>query len=802
MHACTIVARNYLAQARVLARSFLRHHPGSTLHALILDPGPPLREGNEPFEVVTPGELFTAEEWGPLWFAYSVTELATSAKPRLLGFLLDRYGENACYLDPDIRFYRPMDWVEEAAAGHAVALIPHTVHPVPRDGKAPGELFILRSGVYNLGFVWVSPRGRPFLDWWWERLERQCLVAPERGVFVDQRWVDFAPALFDCHIIKDLTTNVAFWNLGSRLLSASDDGYLVNGRPLTFFHFSGYDPRVPWLLSKYGGRSPRVLLSENPALRRLCDDYAAELDAAGYAEAAECRIDQSTLPNGVVLDQRARDLYREAVAPVNPAQRLEGVPNPWTDPNGLVAWLREPGDPRHPRWLSRYLFNLHRGQRELTRAFRRVPGEDDARFLDWIRRKGATDAGIPATLMPPQDAEPWIGLAAEPVGEGINLVGQLQAEIGVGEASRQVAEVIEILGIPLATFTARGGTARQGHRFADRQPVPGVANPFDLNLLCVNAMAMRRFVAQVGPRFFRGRYTVGYWAWELDEFPDAWPEAFDFVDEIWMNSEFAATGVRARTTKLVEVFPVPVRAPVPAPLDRGAWGLPGGFMFLYVFDYASVFERKNPVGAVRAFRQAFPPGAGPALVLKSINGEQYPAQREWLCYEAAGRSDIVLLEGYLAPEEKNALMAACDCYVSLHRSEGFGITMAEAMALGKPTIATGYSGNLEFMTPDNSYLVSFEEGRVPADCAPYREGARWAEPDLGHASELMRWVYGDPAGARQVGEQARADLSRLHGPEARAALLAGHLRRIRAGRWGASGGGPAGGGSRSAGPAR
>jgi len=289
----------------------------------------------------------------------------------------------------------------------------------------------------------------------------------------------------------------------------------------------------------------------------------------------------------------------------------------------------------------------------------------------------------------------------------------------------------------------------------------------------------------VGPGFFSGRYTVGYWAWELEEFPAAWSPVFDVVDEVWMNSEHAATGVRSRTGKPVEVFPVPVGAPAPAAVERSALGMPEGFVFLFAFDYFSIFERKNPVGLVRAFRRAFRPGEGPVLVVKSINGEERRAKREWLRYEAAGRSDIVLMEEYLPAGHKDALMASCDCYVSLHRAEGFGITMAEAMALGKPTIATGYSGNLEFMTHDNSYLVGWSEGKVPADCRPYREGAKWAEPDLDEAAALLRRVYESPREARRVGEQGRADITRLHGPAARARLLQQLLGRIREERMGA-----------------
>ena len=781
MHACTVITRSHLAHARVLARSFLAYHPGSTFHALLLDAGPGSRDGQEPFEVLAPEELFTPEEWGPMWFAYTVPELAFAMKPRLLRHLLDAFGGTATYLDSDIRFYWSMDWLESLSERYGVVLAPHTIEPLPFDGRTPTQYQILRAGAYNLGFVSVGQAARPFLDWWWQQLERQCLIAPNRGLNGDQRWIDLAPALFRCHILKDPTSNVAYWNLGGRQLTASKDCYLVDGEPLTFFHFSGYDPHIPWLLSKHGGRAPRALLSEYPALRRLCDNYAAELLAAGYDEVARYHLDQITLPDGVVLDERARRVYRNAVTPVNPMRRLAGVPNPITEPHELVAWMQEPAHPRHPAWLSRYLYRLYRERKDLVSAFPDVAGTDGPRFLAWVRRHGVSRAGVPVVLMPSAVARTVPGLSAQPVGKGVNVVGFLRGESGLGEAARQVIGAAEALGVPLATVTYSPTylRARQEHSFTELRPVPGLVNPFDVNIVCINPPEFRSFAAEAGSDFFAGRRTVGYWAWELEESPGFWSTSLDAVDEVWMNSKFAAIGASKCTTKPVRVLPIPVWPPTPSSAGRSTFGLPDGFMFLFVFDSASGFERKNPVGLVRAFRQAFAPGEGPLLVVKSVKGDVRPDNRERLRYEAGDRPDILLLEDYLSPGDKNALMASCDCYVSLHRSEGFGLTMAEAMALGKPTIATGYSGNLEFMTPENSYLVGFSEGRVPPGCRYYRVGAKWAEPDLDEAAALMRRVYENPQEARRVGEQARADIVQLHGPQTRAHVLEELLARIR-----------------------
>jgi glycosyltransferase involved in cell wall biosynthesis len=234
-------------------------------------------------------------------------------------------------------------------------------------------------------------------------------------------------------------------------------------------------------------------------------------------------------------------------------------------------------------------------------------------------------------------------------------------------------------------------------------------------------------------------------------------------DEIWAISQFSATSLRGRIDKPVHVFPLTIappeeteHSPHPAmPSDR--------FVFLFMFDYLSVFERKNPLAIIEAFSKAFTPDEGPVLVLKSVNGDIKRLDRERVRLAAADRPDVVLIEDYVTKGEANALMARADAYVSLHRSEGFGLTMAEAMAMGKPVIATGYSGNLDFMTEENSFLVSHGFSEVPTGCEPYPPGSKWAEPDVGEAAQLMRQLVDDPDLAARKAAIAAADITRTHG---------------------------------------
>ncbi len=207
-------------------------------------------------------------------------------------------------------------------------------------------------------------------------------------------------------------------------------------------------------------------------------------------------------------------------------------------------------------------------------------------------------------------------------------------------------------------------------------------------------------------------------------------------------------------------------------------GVPEGFLFLFVFDYLSTVQRKNPVGLIEAFKRAFAPGEGPQLLIKTINAPLRPLAEEELLWAAHGREDIHVVDRSLTNDELNGLMAACDCYVSLHRAEGFGLTLAEAMAIGKPAIATGYSGNVDFMNGENSYLVDYTIARVGPECEIYPPEGEWAEPSVEHAAELMRRVLDNPGEAQRQGARAAQDIARSLSPAATGAAMRDRLQQL------------------------
>ena len=232
----------------------------------------------------------------------------------------------------------------------------------------------------------------------------------------------------------------------------------------------------------------------------------------------------------------------------------------------------------------------------------------------------------------------------------------------------------------------------------------------------------------------------------------------------------------------VHNVPPPVVSRPAVARSRAELGLPDGFTFLFCFDFFSVADRKNPFGVIDAYCRAFAPGDGTHLVIKSINGSTVVTDLERVRLHAAGRPDVHVVDGYVSALDQAALVASCDAYVSLHRAEGFGYTMAEAMLAGRPVVATGYSGNLEFMDERNSFLVGYDLVPVGEGKGPYPATSRWADPDLDEAAAAMRRIVEDPAGAAAVGERARQDIVRFHSAEARVPLVAARLAAVRSAR--------------------
>ncbi len=457
MNICTIIARNYVAHARVLAESFLEVHPEGTCSVLVIDePSGYIDPAEEPFELITIDQIGLADP-ARMAASYDVMELSTAVKPWLLRTLLERAGvDSVIYLDPDIQVFSSLEPVVERALRHDVVLTPHFTAPLPRDGRKPSEEDILIAGSYNLGFIALGAgqTAHALLDWWSERLETDCLNEPEQGRFVDQRWIDLAPGLWPgIDILRDTAFNIAYWNLPTRSLEDDGGGYRVDGEQLHFFHFSGFDPRRPTELSKHQNR---IDVGADPVLARICGEYAAELLSHGFEQAIAWPYGWETMPNGIGLDRAARRVFRDGA---EVGSITESV---FTERGAkrFVEYLKESEVGRHAgRGVNRYARALWDTRPDFRRIFPSIDDDSGPAFVTWLHIS-SPDTGVSVEILPPPPSsanDRHRALRPARPKPGINVVGYLSSARGVGEAARQIVSALR-----------EGDVPRRGGRLAQR----------------------------------------------------------------------------------------------------------------------------------------------------------------------------------------------------------------------------------------------------------------------------------------------------------------------------------------------
>ncbi len=362
-------------------------------------------------------------------------------------------------------------------------------------------------------------------------------------------------------------------------------------------------------------------------------------------------------------------------------------------------------------------------------------------------------------------ASPWnAGFARRFLKLGLNLTGYFRADLGIGESVRCMARAAEAAGLPLALVDLKlhcqnplTDDSLAGRLQSD--------NPHPVNVIHVDPPGMRDIDYHHGPAFRRGKYNIGYWAWELPEFPDAWIHFAEYCHEVWAPSRFAAEAIALKVPVPVLTMPHAIAFDRPAGDFRTKFGLPAGkFLFLFLYDLNSYSERKNPAAVLEAFRRSGLAGHGAGIVIKVHNIAGNPADYERLRAAAAELPDVTLITRTLSRREIYELEADCDCFVSLHRSEGFGLAVAESMYLGKPVISTDWSGTAEFVTAANGCPVRCSLVTLDRNHGPYAKGQTWAEPDIDHAASWMRQLAQDRPLAQKLGAAARATIEDKFSP--------------------------------------
>ena len=396
----TIIAKNYLPCARVLMNSVAEHHPDWSRFVILADQIDGYFDPrSEDFEVVLSVDLPIRR---PRWFhfKYTLMELSTAVKPYVFEYLFRAEAfDRIIYLDPDIRIYSPLHEVTEALKSANIVLTPHLTGPL-EDDKRPAEIDILRSGTYNLGFIGVarSRETEAFLAWWRERLYDHCFVDIARGLFVDQRWIDLVPGIFQgVLVLRDPGCNVAYWNLAHRMVSRSGSGYEAGGSPLSFFHFSGYAADQPDKLSRHQNRFKVRDLSE--AGQQLVEAYRQELLHAGYFTCRKWPYGFASFQNGTHIPDMGRPIHRET------PEVVDAISDPFSDA-GFEAFLKLWNEPVQDEdgarsGITRLAYRIYRNRTDLQSAMPDIFGGDYRRFLEWMVIDGREEYGLDEAFLAP-----------------------------------------------------------------------------------------------------------------------------------------------------------------------------------------------------------------------------------------------------------------------------------------------------------------------------------------------------------------------------------------------------------------
>ena len=810
---CTIISKNYLAYARVLTESFLQYNQGEVFVLLTDKIDGYFDPQKEKFTLIEIDALKDRiPDFEKIAFKYNLTELNTAVKPYFLEFLFEKFQtQKLIFFDPDILITHGFGEISNLLDKYSIILIPHITQPF-QDNHKPKELEILRSGVYNLGFLALSDTDstRKLIKWWKERLLRYCRIDFANSMFVDQKWMELIPGFFeDVFILRDPTYNIAYWNMHYRKVYLEKENILINGRQAHFLHFSGFNPDKPKAISKH---QDRFRFGDLKEMKPVFELYKNKLISYGHNNSKNWPCIFEYFDNQIKIPDIVRKIYAGIE---NDNNSNFGNPFHTAGKKTYFNWLNEGVDNKTPK-ITQFMYEIYKERTDVQFSYTDIFGADREGFLNWFLTSLGTEYNLDAAFL--NKAYPFnlkkgkrftMGLKTKAFYKsrgmlkiflkkifrnnlwminnlrttelrgyrkmaqinmllyrkkghnitkenikGINLIGYLTSELGIGEGVRANVKCLKSAGVSFSLINIDNHSISRKHDFSFSDF--SSHNPYDINLIHVNADMFPKLYVEKGTRFFKDKYNIGFWTWELPDFPDEWLNSFNYCNEVWAPSSFVLTSVSKKSPLTVVKIPHAVEIDNVKNVDRSFFGLKDSeFIFLFIFDFFSFFERKNPLAVIRAFKKAFLPSQDVRLVIKCINPSYDPSAFEIMQKEANGLN-VSIMDNYLYRDEVNALVSLCDCYISLHRSEGFGLTIAEAMYLGKPVIATGYSGNMDFMNINNSFLVKYKLIEIPDDAGPYKKGGVWADPDIGHAAELMGYVYESYEAAKDIGNKASA----------------------------------------------
>ncbi len=600
-----------------------------------------------------------------------------------------------------------------------IRLLSRSIEQLHFDGMRPDPNDAATAGGFSAAAWSADATAKSALRW----LAAQLVSDPQRRV---GSVLSELSRLIPVDEIEDPTIGVSAWR------------WPVGVSP-SLIDLDGWAPDRPWELANIPGTA-RVSVAERGDIVEMLAKHRGQLGDGRPA---------LTLPGGVSVDATMQDLVADAIV-AHLRDSVELPPDPFFQTTQFLRWLDSPSATWSPH-VGRYWRTQWSERHDLVRAMPDPDGHDLASLHAWSRRSWR-DEGRSALLGPTAPMATIRRPASAPDG-GVNLVGYFSKASSLGHIARTLHAQLDAAGVSTVCIDVPFSPSPDAD---EAHPTVREAR-FERSLVIGSADSYGMIRSVIGPDVLVPERTDAYWFWELSRAPERHRRSTELVDRLIAPSSFVGEAYAKSFGMSVDHVPFVFPEPTVGALPERYRSLPSATAVLLVtFDYHSICSRKNPIGAIDAFRRAFTPGEGPLLLVKSTNAAAHPREHEAVAVAAMGRDDIVLWDEVLRLDQQMAVVQAADVMVSLHRSEGLGLHLAEAMWLGTPTIATNWSGNLDFQSDKNSVLIPARQIPVVDHLGIYDATSTWADPDLDAAAAAMRSLVTEPTRSERLADAGRA----------------------------------------------
>ena len=755
-------------------------------------------------------------------FMFDLEELQTAIKPFAFRYTFQEFGaRSAMFFDSDIWVTNSLKDIQYKLSNRSAVVTPYVLE----EGGKQDHLKILFAGIVNSGFVGLSNTelSANFLLFWCEQVVLYGFVDLKLDMHFDQSWGYAIPTFDhdDYYVIRDNRYNIAHWNLherGARLhmndgIPHYEDPVTKKDVPTVFLHFSGLPLFEAY--DMHGIRQQtRFNLDDFPRFGAILETYVANLVAHNCIHYRELPYGYGKFDNGEEIKQWMRGLYAVLVFPYSKGmieldkpktesimpfvkwsfQNDEKYENPFASFNDylLQTTVTSPVDMKGDFYFSSLEDIVWETRADLKKAYPDPKNNDYWAWKEWMVARSP----VKDKMMDSQFFDRWASTFMYNMNNhaeihkvvynesdlGVNIFGWHTGLFSIGISAKNLYLAAEAAGVPANAIHANIVPdnkfilpSQLGYNLTRDGSLP-------VNFVIMNSDCTMRFKSYMPVLVRITKYTIGYWAWELDQFPEAYAKNLKDFDEVWCPSSFIKHSIENSPTydgTVIKVLPIPFDAKeqndlyhdnLPIALKKTQGKSLRPFVFLVVFDFRSLVERKNPSAAIRAFLEAFPVDQDPdrkyQLIVKSHGST--PVQFEALKNVSGEDPRVLFIDETLSDEENDALKLYADCYVSLHRSEGYGLNILESIGNGIPVIATNYSGNVDFfaaMPKFNgkcSFPIPFSIIKLEKDEGPYKKGNQWADADHNAAVSAMREVAKNDC-KNQFGAEMREEVKKNFG---------------------------------------